>query len=58
MFAAWLQAAGVMIETDAGGLPPFQLEISPRFAVDRADFLRRWKALEIKPEIKSGCILK
>jgi UDP-N-acetylglucosamine/UDP-N-acetylgalactosamine diphosphorylase len=57
MFAAWLQAAGVMIETDAGGLPPFQLEISPRFAVDRADFLAQWAALETKPLITAGTVI-
>lgn len=57
MFAAWLKSAGVAIETDASGLPPFQFEISPRFAADRADFSAQWAALETKPKITSGCIL-
>ncbi|MGF1484937.1 MAG: UTP--glucose-1-phosphate uridylyltransferase [Opitutales bacterium] len=44
-FARWLKAAGVEIETDATGLPPFTLEISPLFANDPATFARKWQAL-------------
>jgi UDP-N-acetylglucosamine/UDP-N-acetylgalactosamine diphosphorylase len=58
MFAAWLEAAGVLIETDAAGLTPFQFEISHRFAADRADFVKRWTALKTKPVIESGSIVK
>ena len=58
MFTAWLRAAGVEIETDATGLPPFPFEISPRFAADRADFLTQWATLETKPVIAAGTVLE
>lgn len=57
MFTAWLKAADVKIETDSSGLPPFKFEISPHFAVDRADFLAQWEALEQKPAIAEGTVL-
>lgn len=41
MFAGWLNAAGVPLETDDTGLPAFAFEISPRFAADLEDFLSR-----------------
>ena len=58
MFAQWLIAAGVTIETDASGLPPFKFEISPLFAVDRFDFLSQWAKLKEQPEIGEGMILE
>ena len=58
MFSAWLRAAGEAIESDATGLPPFQFEISPRFAADRADFIAQWAALENKPLIEAGLSLE
>lgn len=57
MFTAWLRTAGLKIETDPTGLPPFKFEISPHFAVDRADFLAQWAALEQKPAIVEGSVL-
>jgi UDP-N-acetylglucosamine/UDP-N-acetylgalactosamine diphosphorylase len=57
MFARWLKAAGVEIETDPSGLPPFKFEISPRFAADCADFCTQWAQLENKPAIEAGLIL-
>ena len=57
LFARWLQAAGESIETDATGLPAIRFEISPRFAVDQADFLAQWSALESKPELRDGLVI-
>lgn len=58
MFAAWLRAAGEVIETDATGLPAFQFEISPRFAADRADFLAQWLTIQKRPSICAGTVLE
>jgi len=58
MFARWLQIAGESIETDESGLPAITFEISPRFAADEADFLAQWAALDPKPEIKDGAVVK
>jgi UDP-N-acetylglucosamine/UDP-N-acetylgalactosamine diphosphorylase len=57
MFTNWLKAAGLEIETDPTGLPPYKFEISPHFAVDRADFLAQWTALEQKPTISEGTVI-
>lgn len=57
MFTSWLRAAGVVIETDASGLPPFSFEISPRFAADRLDFLSQWAALEPKHNLVPNLII-
>ncbi len=58
MFARWLKAAGKEIETDDTGLPKIAFEISPKFAVDEADFVARWTQLETKPTIKDGIIIE
>lgn len=58
MFARWLRAAGGRIDTDGTGLPGIQFEISPRFAVDEADFVERWKALESKPVVEDGVVIE
>lgn len=57
LFARWLKAAGVAIETDATGLPPFRLEISHRFAAAEADFIGQWAQLDPKPEVKAGVVI-
>lgn len=57
MFARWLKAAGETIETDATGLPQIRFEISPRFAVDQADFIVQWSALASKPAIEEGVVI-
>ena len=57
MFARWLKAAGVAIETDATGLPALTFEISHRFAADEADFVAQWASLEPKPEIVDGLVI-
>jgi UDP-N-acetylglucosamine/UDP-N-acetylgalactosamine diphosphorylase len=58
MFARWLRAAGVELETDDSGLPTMTFEISHRFAADEKDFVEQWKALETKPEIKEGTVIE
>ena len=58
MFGHWLALAGVNVVTDATGLPEMRFEISPGFAVDEADFLSRWNALEPKPALRDGLVIE
>lgn len=58
MFARWLKAAGVELETDDSGLPAITFEISHRFAADEKDFVEQWGALEPKPDIAEGLVIK
>ncbi|MDR1401722.1 MAG: UTP--glucose-1-phosphate uridylyltransferase [Puniceicoccales bacterium] len=54
LFASWLLAAAVDIPTDSNGLPPFDIEISPMFADNKHDFLKKWEKLDPKPTIAAG----
>ncbi|MDR3144165.1 MAG: UTP--glucose-1-phosphate uridylyltransferase [Puniceicoccales bacterium] len=54
LFTKWLLAAGVDIPSDENGLPPFDIEISPMFADNKHDFLKKWSALANKPAIAAG----
>ena len=56
-FARWVQAAGVKLPVDSTGLPVFEFEISPCFAVDELDFVARWQSLPQQPNIAAGTIL-
>ena len=56
-FARWLLAAGVTLPVDSTGLPAFEFEISPCFAVDELDFVTRWQSLPQQPSIAAGTIL-
>jgi UDP-N-acetylglucosamine/UDP-N-acetylgalactosamine diphosphorylase len=58
MFARWLKAAGEGVQTDNSGLPMIKFEISPRFAVDEADFVAQWETLDPKTEIKDGAVIQ
>lgn len=58
LFARWLKAAGVAVETDESGLPHITFEISHRFAADEKDFVEQWNALSTKPEIKEGVVIE
>jgi len=58
MFARWLRAAGVDIDTDDSGLPRITFEISHRFAADQQDFVEQWHALPTKPEIQDGLVIE
>ena len=50
----WLQAAGADIPSDANGVPPFDVEISPLFADNKYDFVDKWSKLQTKPVIAAG----
>ena len=53
-FARWLKAAGEEISTDENGVPAIDIEISPLFATNQADFVAKWNALANKPKIENG----
>lgn len=54
----WMRAAGVSIETDETGLPPFQIEVSPLFADSAEAFTESWNALAAPPPITDGLFLE
>ncbi len=56
-FTRWLKAGGAVVPTDATGLPPFAVEVSPLFGYDEDSFADAWKRLSPKPEIKAGLYL-
>ncbi|MDF1740683.1 MAG: UDPGP type 1 family protein [Verrucomicrobiales bacterium] len=56
-FARWAAAAGIDIETDETGLPPFAFEVSPLFADSAERFVERWNGLAAKPELTNGVVL-
>lgn len=57
-YARWAKAAGVEIETNDQGLPPFTFEITPKFADSEETFVQRWSTLDPKPAIKEGAVLE
>jgi UDP-N-acetylglucosamine/UDP-N-acetylgalactosamine diphosphorylase len=56
-WARWLRAAGAAIPADATGLPPFALEVSPRFADDEPSFVSAWRKLSPPPAVRDGLVL-
>jgi UDP-N-acetylglucosamine/UDP-N-acetylgalactosamine diphosphorylase len=56
-FARWVKAAGVNLETDESGLPPFAFEISPLFADTGERFVEKWKSLPVVPGIGEGTVI-
>jgi UDP-N-acetylglucosamine/UDP-N-acetylgalactosamine diphosphorylase len=56
-FARWLNANGASLATDASGLPPLALEISPLFGYDEDSFGESWKKLSPRPRIADGLYL-
>lgn len=56
-FVRWVRSAGIEIEADASGLPPFDFEISPLFADTAARFRHAWEALPHKPQLTAGLVL-
>ncbi len=56
-FARWAQAAGIPLETDETGLPPFAFEVSPLFADTETRFKKAWEALPHKPVLTEGLVL-
>lgn len=60
-FVRWLRANGASVETDATGLPPFDIEVSPTFGYDEDSFAGSWKKLtaaENSPAIAAGLYLE
>jgi UDP-N-acetylglucosamine/UDP-N-acetylgalactosamine diphosphorylase len=57
-FSRWLRAAGASVETDATGLPPFRLEISPLFGDDAESFGESWRKLSPSPVLRDGLYLE
>ncbi|MBO6101999.1 MAG: UTP--glucose-1-phosphate uridylyltransferase, partial [Opitutales bacterium] len=53
-FAEWLEKVGVRLERGADGAPKIDLEISPLFASNEEEFVRRWNSLNPKPDIKTS----
>lgn len=56
-WARWLKSAGEKIDTDADGIPQIDIEISPLFASNEADFVAAWNKLSPKPAIENGLYL-
>jgi UDP-N-acetylglucosamine/UDP-N-acetylgalactosamine diphosphorylase len=56
-FSRWLRAQGAVLATDATGLPPFNLEVSPLFGDDDDSFAARWALLAPKPALVDGLYL-
>ncbi|RRJ95998.1 UDPGP type 1 family protein [Opitutaceae bacterium TAV4] len=60
-FARWLRANGATVETDATGLPPFEIEVSPLFGYDEDSFADAWARLAgagRQPAIAPGLCLE
>jgi len=56
-YVRWAREAGIEIETDESGLPPFAFEISPLFGDTPARFRKAWEALPHKPGLTDGVVL-
>lgn len=56
-WARWAKGAGINLETDETGLPPFAFEISPLFADSADTFRAKWESLPQKPVIEAGTVL-
>ncbi len=57
-FARWLKSNGATLETDATGLPPLSVEVSPLFGYDEDSFADAWKKLSPKPAVRDGLYLE
>lgn len=56
-YVRWARAAGIEIESDETGLPPFAFEISPLFGDTPARFRKAWEALPHKPRLTEGVVM-
>jgi UDP-N-acetylglucosamine/UDP-N-acetylgalactosamine diphosphorylase len=56
-YTRWLRLAGASVSTDASGLPPFAVEVSPLFGYDEDSFSESWTSLSPKPAIAEGLCL-
>ncbi len=57
-FARWLRANGASVQTDATGLPPFDIEVSPLFGYDEDSFADAWRRLARKLAVAAGLCLE
>lgn len=56
-YVRWLRAQGVVVETDASGLPKEAMEVSPLFGYDEDSFADAWAKLSPKPTATAGLYL-
>jgi UDP-N-acetylglucosamine/UDP-N-acetylgalactosamine diphosphorylase len=56
-YVRWLRSVGAPVESDASGLPPFNIEVSPEFGYDEASFADSWRKLSPKPAVAEGLYL-
>ncbi len=56
-FARWFKSAGVDIPLGENAVPLLDIEISPLFASNEEDFVKKWGNLNPKPEIRNGLYL-
>ena len=54
----WFNNVGVKIDADAENVPTIDIEVSPLFASNQADFAKAWNALQQKPTIENGLYLE
>ena len=57
-FGRWLNAHGAALPTDATGLPPFAVEVSPLFGYDEDSFADAWNKRTPKPAVTAGLYLE
>lgn len=57
-FVRWFKANGASVASDATGLPPFAVEVSPLFGYDEDSFADAWKKLPAKPAVSAGLYLE
>ncbi len=53
----WFKNVGVEIKSDTEGVPTIDIEVSPLFASNQADFATAWNALQCKPQVENGLYL-
>jgi UDP-N-acetylglucosamine/UDP-N-acetylgalactosamine diphosphorylase len=58
MWTRWLCAAGEHIRCDDTGLPEAVFEVDPLFADDAETFVKKWRSLRSRPEIRDGTVVE
>jgi len=56
-YVRWAKGAGIEVETDETGLPPFAFEVSPLFGDTAERFKSSWDAMSEKPDLTEGVVL-
>lgn len=57
-FARWLKKVGVNVPLDEANVPLWDIEISPLFASNEADFVAKWNSLASLPKVENGFYLQ